>query len=86
MTVLFYGGVIDHAKGAESFQPQQSASVRALLDELGDHFGQDFKQFLQGDETCLILVNGKALMATGGLDTKLSAGDKVEILPFIEAG
>ena len=86
MTVLFYGSVIDQAKGVRSFQPQESTSVRTLIDELGAQFGQSFKAFLLGDETCLFLVNGSGLMATGGLDTPLCAEDKVEILPFVEAG
>ena len=87
MTVLFYGSVIDHAGGKESFHPQTSVtSVRLLIDALGRSFGQDFKAFLLDDETCLFLVNGKGLLSTGGLDTKLAPGDKIEILPFIEAG
>ena len=86
MTVLFYGDAIKHAKGAESFAALGSTSVRGLIDELGAHFGQAFKDFLLGDETCLILVNGKGLMPTGGIDTPLSPGDRIEILPFVEAG
>ncbi|MCL2563776.1 MAG: MoaD/ThiS family protein [Oscillospiraceae bacterium] len=86
MTVLFYGNVIDQAGGAQSVQVQDAASVRALIDALGNRFGQDFKAFLLGDETCLLLVNGKGIMATGGLDTQLEDGDKIEIVPFVVAG
>ena len=86
MTVHFHGYVIDHAKGAASFQSETSETVRALIDELGDHFGQSFKDFLLGDETCLFLLNGRGLMTTGGFATKLSSEDKVEILPYVVAG
>ena len=86
MTVVFYGNVIDHAGGEASFQSRGSESIRTLINELGDHFGQSFKAFLLGDETCLILVNGKGITTTGGLDTPLSPADQVELLPFIEAG
>jgi len=86
MTVLFYGSVIDHTGGKNSFQPQNSTSVRMLMDELEHCFGSNCKAFLLGDETCLFLVNGKGILSTGGLDTTLAPGDKIEILPFIEAG
>ena len=86
MTVHFHGYVIDHAKGVESFQSETSETVGALIDELGNHFGQSFKDFLLGDETCLFLVNGKGLMTTGGFGTKLLPGDKIEILPYVVAG
>jgi len=78
--------VIDHAGGESSFQSHGSERVRTLIDELGERFGQNFKAFLLGDETCLILVNGKGIMTTGGLDTELLPDDKVELLPFVEAG
>jgi len=86
MTVLFYGDALLHTKGEQSFTSEDSASVRSLIDALGAHFGQGLKDFLLGDETCLILVNGKGLMPTGGLDTPLASGNRVEILPFVEAG
>ncbi|MCL2856269.1 MAG: MoaD/ThiS family protein [Oscillospiraceae bacterium] len=86
MTVLFYGSVIDHAGEQQSFRLQGSETVRDLIDALGHHFGQKFKAFLLGDETCLFLINGKGIMTARGLDTKLEPEDKVEILPFIDAG
>ena len=86
MTVIFYGNIITQAKGAASFAPQHSLCIRALIDELGGHFGEAFRAFLLAEGTCFFLVNGRAIMSTGGLDTRLSPGDRVEILPFIEAG
>jgi len=86
VTVVFYGSVIDRADGQDFVQLRNSVSVRTLIDELGRRFGPNFKTFLLGDETCLFLVNGRGILATGGLDTALAPGDKIEVLPFIEAG
>ena len=86
MTVQFYGNVIDQAKGAESFTPQNSETLRMLVAELSNTFGPAFRDFLLSEETCFFLINGKGIMTTGGLDTKLHPGDKIEILPFVEAG
>ena len=86
MTVLFYGYVVDRAGGVRSVEMPDCASLRVLIDALGSQFGADFRAFLLGDETCLFLVNGRGIMATGGLDTAFAAGDQVEILPFIVAG
>ena len=86
MTVLFYGNVIDQAKGAETFTSQNSQTLRALVDELGAHFGQAFRDFLLVEGTCFFLVNGMGVLYSGGLDMKLQPGDRVEILPFVEAG
>jgi molybdopterin converting factor small subunit len=60
--------------------------VRELISKLGSHFDERFKEFLLGEETCFFLINGKGLMMTGGLDTKIKAGDKIEVLPFAQAG
>ena len=89
MTVVFYGRVIEHTGGEKSYVPkvQDSAlTVRELLDELGSHYGESFETFIHGDETCLILVNGSGITQTGGLDSPIVSGDKVEILPFVDAG
>ena len=86
MIVLFYGGVLEYTGGAGSYEPKNSPDIRSLIDELGCHFGNRFKSFLQSGENCLLLLNGKGLMASGGTDTLLKPGDKIEVLPFIEAG
>ncbi|MCL2874072.1 MAG: MoaD/ThiS family protein [Defluviitaleaceae bacterium] len=86
MKILFYGSVIDYANGENFFDSKNSSNIRTLIDELGNHFGQSFKEFLLGDGTCFFLVNGKGIMTIGGIDTKICPEDKVEILPFVEAG
>ena len=85
MKVLFYGNVREYTNNEKSFEVN-CASVRDLVSELGSYYGERFKEFLLSENTCLFLVNGKGLMMTGGLDTHLDSGDKIEILPFIGAG
>jgi len=86
MTVLFYSGALEHTGGARSYESNDSQDIRSLIDELGCHFGSRFKDFLVAGENCLLLLNGKGLMAAGGMGAKLQPGDTVEVLPFIEAG
>ena len=86
MTVLFYSGMLEYTGGVRSYKSSDSPDIRSLIDELGCHFGNHLKDFLLGDGNCFLLLNGKGIMATGGLDTRLQPGDKVEVLPFIEAG
>ena len=86
MNVLFYGNVLDYTNGEKKYEPKSSFSVGELVDELGRHYGENLKEFLLGEETCFFLVNGKGIMMTGGQDTKLCPGDKIEVLPFADAG
>ena len=86
MTVLFYSGALEYTDGARSYESNDSQDIRSLIDELGCHFGSRLKDFLISGENCLFLLNGKGLMAAGGLSAKLNPGDVVEVLPFIEAG
>jgi molybdopterin converting factor small subunit len=86
MTVTFHGAMLERAGGEKSFKARDSRSIRELVDELGSHFGEGFKELLLSGETCFFLVNGKGIMSTGGLDTLLHPEDKVDILPLIVAG
>jgi len=86
MIVLIYGGMRQYAGGVGSFVPNSSQSLRMLIDELGCRFGDHFKELLLCGENCFFLINGRGIMATGGLDTPLSPGDRVEVMPFIDAG
>ncbi|MCL2425477.1 MAG: MoaD/ThiS family protein [Oscillospiraceae bacterium] len=87
MEVTFYGSIKKHTNGDKIFSPKTThQTLRELLGELGEFYGEDFSCFLQSDETCLILINGKGIALSGGIDSILRAGDKVEILPFVEAG
>jgi len=88
MTVTFYGSVQEHTFGEKSVELGQDlvydGSISAIIDLLGERFGEEFREFLLGDKTCFFLVNGT--MATGGLNTPLHPDDIIEVLPFVDGG
>ena len=86
MRVTFYGSVLDYTAGENFFEVENCSTVRDLIAKLAGHYGDVFNDFLLGNETCFFLVNGKGLMMTGGLDTPLHPEDRIELLPFTEAG
>ena len=93
MTVTFYGRVIEYTNGDKSFMPApgeaslgDSMTLRGLLDLLCGHYGERFESFINGNETCLILINGNGAALSGGLDSPIGQDDKVDILPFVDAG
>ena len=86
MKVLFYANARDYTNGEKSFEAEPARSVSALIDQLGEKFGEKLRKFLLADNTCFILVNGTGIMTTGGLDTLLHPGDKIEILPLVGGG
>ena len=86
MLVTFYSNITKHTNGDRSFTPKIHPTLRGVLEELGDFYGEGFTSFINGNETCIFLINGKGIKLSGGLDSPLSQGDKVEILPFVDAG
>ena len=86
MQVLFYGNVLEFTNNEKFIEEKNCGNIRELINMLGDRYGTRFKEFLLGEETCFFLINGKGIMMTGGLDTKLQSDDKIEVLPFVEAG
>ena len=92
MSVFFLSSVREHAGGDKSYEPDygsdagQIRDLNGLIDALGRRYGEGFKDFMLGEGNCFFLVNGGGIAATGGLNTPLSAGDKVEILPFVQGG
>ena len=86
MTVHFYGKVLDHTSGERSIEIEESPDLRALVDELANRYGGKFKGHLLSGDFCFFLINGKGVMATGGLGSKLDPDDKIEVLPIFEAG
>ena len=88
MTVCFYSKVREYTNRENTYSPTttEHSTLRELLDELSTHYGKRFKSFISRSDTCLLLVNGKGITLSGGLETPIKAGDKIEILPFIEAG
>ena len=86
MTVKFSGPIKKYTAGESDFTPVTSTTLRELLNELNIKFGEDFKNFITDNESCLILINGKGTMMFGGLDTPLKSNDLIEILPVVIAG
>ena len=86
MEVFFYGNVLDFTNSEKYYKTMNCLNVGELVDELGGYYGKHFKDFLLGENTCFFLVNGMGIMMTGGRNTKLQAGDKIEVLPFADAG
>ncbi|MCL2410148.1 MAG: MoaD/ThiS family protein [Treponema sp.] len=86
MEVNFYGKILEFTNGEKSHELNDCSNIQELIEKLASFYGEKFKQFLIGENTCFFLVNGKGIMMTGGLETKLTSGDKVEVLPFADAG
>ncbi|MCL2720927.1 MAG: MoaD/ThiS family protein [Treponema sp.] len=86
MKIIFYGNVLEYTNNEKTYEAKNCTNVRSLIDELGLHYGEGLKNFIMSDETCFFLVNGKGIMLTGGLETKLNQQDKIELIPFTEAG
>ena len=93
MTVTFYGRITEYTGGDKTYTPvpggaalEGSTTLRALLDELCSHYGERFESLINGSETCLILLNGNGVALTGGPDSPIGPEDRVDILPFVDAG
>jgi len=86
MIVTFYSSITKYTNGDKSYTPKNHPTLRELLDELGGYYGEGFLSFINSNDSCLILINGKGIKLSGGLDSPLCQGDKVDILPFVDAG
>lgn len=74
-----------------SFEIEPPEDVRALFDEMGNRYGNEFIAGLrsEGGELSpgvIVLVNGVNVHALDGLDTKLNQQDTVAIFPPIGGG
>ena len=85
MTVKFFGSILEHTNGEMSFEPGTCPSLRELSGLLGSRYGESFTELMLGG-ACFFLVNGRGTALTGGLDTLLKKGDRVDMLPFVDAG
>jgi len=86
MTVKFSGPIKKYTNGETEFNPLNSTTLRELTDELYNRYGKVFKNYITENDSCLILINGKGTMMSGGLDTPLKPEDIIEILPVVIAG
>ena len=85
MTVRFHGSMLEYTNGESSFEPGPCLDVQGLVDAIVSRYGEPFAELVRSG-ACFFLVNGKGLMSTGGLDTPLEMDDRVEVLPFVDAG
>ena len=88
MKVSFHATIRDAAGIHEA--EVEAASVRELLGRLREMFGAQLFNLLvdKGDlrEDVVILINGKNILLSGGIDTPLSSGDDVAIFPPVSGG
>ena len=86
MTVWFHLSVSEFTGCSHLELEGEPETLQEMVDELRKLFGEDFYQYLLAEDTCFYLVNGKSILHTGGFSTRLQLGDKIEILPVVEAG
>ena len=88
MEVKFYSSALKYTggKGSLAIEPDNCPDLYSLIEELGSHFGEEFKKLLTNGETWLLLINGKAVKKTGGIKTPLKQDDTIEVLPLVGAG
>lgn len=89
MKVKFFGNIRDITRTKE-IQIKGAANVGQLLQELCDEYGKAFRdKVFRGNEITgevIILVNGRNVYFTGGIDTALYKDDEVSIFPIVAGG
>ncbi len=69
-----------------------NSSVSKILDVLSKCYGKPFREYVYDPKTCNVrgflqfLINGKSVSTLNGLNTKLSDGDVLAILPPVGGG
>ncbi|MDI3480554.1 MAG: sulfur-carrier protein [Tepidanaerobacteraceae bacterium] len=89
MKVKFFGNIRD-ITGTKEIQINGAASLRQLLQQLCDKYGKTFNEKVYKDNNItgevIILVNGRNVYFTGGIETALSKDDEVSIFPIVAGG
>ncbi|RLF10738.1 MAG: molybdopterin synthase sulfur carrier subunit [Thermoprotei archaeon] len=84
--------VVRELAGAKELEVEVNpeCTVMSLLEELAHKLPSKFREYVfKGgalSKSIIILVNGKGISELKGLDTKLSSGDEVAILPPVSGG
>jgi len=88
MEVKFYSSALKYTGGETSLtiEPGSCPDLLSLIEELETRFGEEFKKLLKTGETWLLLINGKTVNKTGGINTPLKDSDIIEVLPIVGAG
>ncbi len=88
--VKLYGGLVQAAKGKKETEVE-STVLSAVIDELVNRYGADFKQKILDPKGNLanfvrIFVNNKDMRFLQNLDTKLIETDVIIFMPAIGGG
>ena len=82
------GRKVEHIK----FQNSREATVEKVLKHLSEIYGEDFIKYVFNGETgevrsyLLLLVNGRSITVLDELETRLTDGDVLAILPPVGGG
>lgn len=88
--ILFRGPISEHLdKGALMIEGEDCILLkdiirRAILDE--DYLRRTWRNPEEMDRDALILLNGKDIGLTGGLQSTLNDGDILTVLPLVHGG
>ena len=74
------------------FSRNQKVTVNAVLERLSEQYGKAFREYVYDSKSgevkgfLQLLVNGRSLSKSEGLNLKLSDGDVIAILPPVSGG
>ncbi|MFA5365518.1 MAG: MoaD/ThiS family protein [Candidatus Bathyarchaeia archaeon] len=93
VTVKFLG-IFQRLTGQKIFQIplQEPATVKQVIEKLSETFSQEFKQTLLDSQlndprpNALILVAGKEISVCQGLETPVTGGDEIVLVPMVHGG
>jgi molybdopterin synthase sulfur carrier subunit len=89
MKVMFFGYIRDITGTKETWM-QGPTNLKQLLHKLCDIYGKNLKSrvFDNNDigREVIILINGRNVAFTGGIETALSEDDEISIFPVMAGG
>ncbi len=74
------------------FLKSQKITVNVVLEKLSEKYGKPFKDYVYDSKNGEVkgflqfLVNGRSISTSGGLESELSDGDVLAILPPVSGG
>ena len=86
MTISLHGKALELAAADGPIRTEGHETLLDLIRWLGETRGEALSDHLLGEDTCFFLVNGRGVMATGGLSTPLTGDDVVDAIPLVGGG